>query len=122
MATSERRVEAAVKTCKTEWALTTDGVRVSFYVVEMDTPRVMQAPVAKRHESGQWEDELGGLGPAKPGIGPRQDPVGEFPTGPAIGEIFPDIVARSHTGENVDVHADRAGRAAVFVFYRSAVW
>ncbi len=29
-------------------------------------------PFARRHESGLWEDELGGLGPAKPRAGPRQ--------------------------------------------------
>lgn len=77
---------------------------------------------AKRHESGLWEDSLGGLGPAKPGRGPRQDPVGEFPTGPDVGATFPDVVAVTHTGEQIDVHRHRADRAAVFVFYRSAVW
>ncbi len=80
------------------------------------------APFARRHESGQWEDEFGGLGPAKPGRGPRQDPVGEFPTGPSIGERFPDVVAVAHTGEEIDIHRHRADRATVFVFYRSAVW
>ena len=83
-------------------------------------PRPM--PVAIRHESGLWEDEFGGLGPAKPGHGPRQDPVGEFPTGPDVGDRFPDVVAPSHSGEVIDVQAHRADRAAVFVFYRSAVW
>ena len=75
-----------------------------------------------RHESGYWEDEYGALGPAKPGLGPRQDPVGEFPTGPAVGERLPDIVATDQTGAIVDLHADRADRGAVVVFYRSAVW
>ena len=79
-------------------------------------------PFARRHESGLWEDEFGALGPARPGQGPRQDPVGEFPTGPAIGTRFPGVVATSHTGEAVDVHAHRRDRASVFVFYRSAVW
>jgi hypothetical protein len=79
-------------------------------------------PFARRHESGLWEDELGALGPAKPGLGPRQDAVGEFPTGPAVGSRFPEVVAAAHTGEMVDVHAHRDGRASVFVFYRSAVW
>ncbi len=80
------------------------------------------SPYAVKHESGMWEDKFGGLGPFKPGSGPRQDPFGEFPTGPAIGEQLPDIVAMSHTGSEVDVHADRSGRRAVVVFYRSAVW
>lgn len=79
-------------------------------------------PVATLHDSGQWEDEYGGLGPAKPGLGPRKDPIGEFPTGPAVGERFPDVVATAATGETIDVHLHRGDRAAVFVFYRSAVW
>lgn len=79
-------------------------------------------PFARRHESGLWEDRFGALGPAKPGLGPRQDPVGEFPTGPPVGARFPDLVATAHTGEPVDIHADRGERPAVFVFYRSAVW
>jgi hypothetical protein len=79
-------------------------------------------PHAVRHESGLWEDEFGLLGPAKPGLGPRTDPHGDFPTGPAIGEQFPDVVAETHTGETLDVHPHRGDRASVFVFYRSAVW
>lgn len=88
----------------------------------MGRREVTQAPVAILHESGQWEDGFGALGPAKPGVGPRQDPVGEFPTGPAIGDRFPDVIAKAHTGATIDILDDRAGRAAVFVFYRSAVW
>ncbi|MEM9034536.1 MAG: hypothetical protein AAGA99_07145 [Actinomycetota bacterium] len=80
------------------------------------------APYARRDESGLWEDRFGALGPVKPGRGPRQDPVGEFPTGPAIGERFPDVRVAAHSGDEVDVHADRAGRPMVFAFYRSAVW
>ena len=79
-------------------------------------------PHAVRHESGYWEDRYGALGPAKPGLGPRQDPVGPFPTGPEVGAALPDIVAPGHRGERIDVHRDRAGRPAVVVFYRSAVW
>ena len=80
------------------------------------------APHATRHEPGYWEDEYGALGPAKPGLGPRQDPVGEFPTGPAVGDQFPDLAATSHLGAVIDVHRDRGDRPAVVVFYRSAVW
>lgn len=79
-------------------------------------------PHAVRHPSGMWEDAYGALGPAKPGLGPRQDPTSEFPTGPAVGERLPDIVAPDQHGDLVDVHTDRAGRPAVVVFYRSAVW
>jgi hypothetical protein len=79
-------------------------------------------PRAVRHESGQWEDEHGALGPAKPGLGPRLDPAGEFPTGPAVGERLPDVVATDQNGAVIDLHADRGDRAAVFAVYRSAVW
>ncbi len=77
---------------------------------------------ARRHESGGWEDEFGMIGPYRPGVGPRSNPRGEFPTGPDIGQRLPDIVAPSHTGESVDVHELRGSRPAVVVFYRSAVW
>ena len=79
-------------------------------------------PYAIRHESGMWEDEHGFLGPFRPGDGPRTNPTGDFATGPDIGEPLPEIVAPSHTGELLDVHAARAGGPAVEVFYRSAVW
>lgn len=82
----------------------------------------LDAPVAVRHESGLWEDEYGALGPAKPGVGPRKNPTAGFPTGPPVGDRLPDIVAPDHTGARIDVHEHRAGRPAVVVFYRSAVW
>ena len=88
----------------------------------MAEPTDRTEPYAKLHESGGWENEHGAVGPFKPGFGPRSDPRGAFPTGPAIGEQLPDIVATSATGETIDVHAHRAGKAAVVVFYRSAVW
>lgn len=88
----------------------------------MVEPRRQQYKDAFRHESGLWDDGSGALGPAKPGLGPRQDPDEIFPTGPAIGETLPDIVAPAHTGALVDMHEARAGRPAVVVFYRSAVW
>ena len=49
-------------------------------------------------------------------------PKGEFPTGPAIGELLPDIVAPNHDGRMVDAHAERHDGPLVVVFYRSAVW
>jgi hypothetical protein len=88
----------------------------------MGLPQKEPLPHATRHESGYWEDEYGALGPARPGLGPRQDPVGEFPTGPSLGERLPDIAASDQNGVAVDVHADRGDRGAVVVFYRSAVW
>ncbi len=90
-------------------------------VAEMVSASADPAPHAVRRETG-WEDRFGAIGPAKPGLGPRQDPVGDFPTGPAPGERLPEIVATADSGEVLDVEADRAGRPAVVVFYRSAVW
>jgi len=60
--------------------------------------------------------------PVAPASGNRRIPRGEFPTGPEVGSRLPDIVATDQSGRRVDVHADRAGRPAVVVFYRSAVW
>lgn len=74
-------------------------------------------------ENGRgWVDHLGFQGPLKPGTGGRRDPKGGFPTGPDIGQRLPDIVAHDDQGRLVDVHTDRAGRPAVVLFYRSAVW
>lgn len=69
-----------------------------------------------------WVDHLGFQGPLKPGTGGRRDPAGEFPTGPAVGEPLPDVVASDAFGQQFDVHEHRAGRPAVVLFYRSAVW
>ena len=87
-----------------------------------DSNRLQRVSFAKQTASGAWADEFGFVGPIKPGVGPRSNPVGRFPTGPEIGEALPSIVARSHTGERVDVEKARAGRPAVVVFHRSAVW
>ncbi len=69
-----------------------------------------------------WLDIDGFAGPVKPGNGPRRDPKGEFPTGPDVGTQLPNIVARHHNDSTVDLHRDRAGKPAVVVFFRSAVW
>lgn len=88
----------------------------------MAEPEIVLDTHGVQHPSGLWADRNGALGPFRPGVGPRSDPDGWFPTGPALGERLPDIVAPAHTGDIVDVHALRAGRPAVMVFYRSAVW
>ena len=84
--------------------------------IEMETTATQAA------DGRGWVDHLGFQGPLKPGSGGRRDPKGDFPTGPAVGEVLPSIVARDDRGRTVDVHADRAGRPAVVLFYRSAVW
>jgi peroxiredoxin len=42
--------------------------------------------------------------------------------GPAVGTPFPDIRLPDQRGRLVDLHAARAGRPALVVFYRSARW
>ena len=76
---------------------------------------------AEKTENG-WRDQDGFEGPFRPGNGPRSDPKGEFPTGPAIGERMPDVHCRDSEGATFDLHKDRGDSPAVFVFYRSAVW
>ena len=69
-----------------------------------------------------WRDVHGFIGPIKPGNGPRSDPKGEFPTGPELGTVLPNVRCRDANGEPFDLEEDRAGAPAVVVFYRSAVW
>ena len=72
--------------------------------------------------SGWWRDVDGFVGPIQPGLGPRTDPKGEFPTGPAVGTRMPDVRLRDIDGHPFDLHRDRGTAPAVFVFFRSAVW
>ena len=69
-----------------------------------------------------WRDRDGFIGPIQPGRGPRSDPKGAFPTGPDVGERMPEVRAMTADGEILDLHGDRSGQPAVFVFFRSAVW
>jgi hypothetical protein len=69
-----------------------------------------------------WADKDGFVGPFKPGNGPRSDPRGEFPTGPAVGEQLPDVHCISAEGGSFNLHQHRDNRPAVFIFFRSAVW
>jgi hypothetical protein len=76
----------------------------------------------RQTERNTWLDHLGFEGPIQPGTHARSDPTGDFPTGPAVGERLPDIVAPDCRGQMVDVHEARRGGPQVVVFYRSAVW
>lgn len=42
--------------------------------------------------------------------------------GPAVGAPFPDVRLPDQSGQVVDLHAARQGRAALVVFHRSAKW
>ena len=76
----------------------------------------------RQTERNTWLDHLGFEGPIQPGTHARSDPTGDFPTGPAVGERLPDIVAPDCRGQVVDVHEARRGGPLVLVFYRSAMW
>lgn len=56
-------------------------------------------------------------------IGPARFPTIDFSRiGPSIGERFPDLALPDQHGQSVDLHAERAGRRALVLFYRSARW
>lgn len=60
-----------------------------------------------------------GHGPTAPGGLPDVD----FDTvGPAVGQLFPDVVLPDQKGQPVELHAARNGRRALFVVHRSADW
>ena len=42
--------------------------------------------------------------------------------GPQLGSRFPDLRLPEQTGRLIDLHAERAGRRALVVVYRSARW
>lgn len=69
-----------------------------------------------------WRDKDGFIGPFRPGNGPRTDPRGEFPTGPAIGQAMPDIRCSDVNGADFDLHKHRGAKPAILLFFRSAVW
>ena len=70
----------------------------------------------------QYEDAEGYLAPLAAGSGPRSNPLGEFPTGPAVGERLPDVVTSDSDGRIVDLHHDRESQPVVLIFTRSVVW
>jgi cytochrome oxidase Cu insertion factor (SCO1/SenC/PrrC family) len=52
----------------------------------------------------------------------RTPETDDFPTGPAIGEVFPDFTLRNQRNEPVHLADARAGQKALVVFQRSARW
>jgi len=69
-----------------------------------------------------WRDHDGFVGPIQPGNGPRSDPRGEFPTGPEIGQLMPDVHCQTADAGAFDLHAHRGGKAAGVIVFRAAVW
>ncbi len=45
-----------------------------------------------------------------------------FPTGPAIGELFPDFTLPDQHGRPVTFSAARDGKRAMVIVHRSAAW
>jgi peroxiredoxin len=45
-----------------------------------------------------------------------------FPTGPAIGELFPDFTLPDQSGTPVTFSIARGGKRAMIVVHRSAAW
>lgn len=52
----------------------------------------------------------------------RRNPEGAFPTGPALGEVFPDFTLPDQHGDPVTLSDARGGERALVLFYRSARW
>ena len=46
----------------------------------------------------------------------------DFPTGPAVGQPFPEFTLHDQQNEHVTLSEARAGRPALIVFQRSARW
>ena len=67
-------------------------------------------------------DEFGFDAPAPLGHPGRAGLPDGHATGPEIGERLPDFELPDQNGRLVKLHEDRAGRRAVVVFFRSAVW
>ena len=67
-------------------------------------------------------DELGFDAPAPLGHPGRAGLPDGHPTGPEVGETLPGFTLPDAFGTATTLHEDRAGRPAVVVFYRSAVW
>jgi len=67
-------------------------------------------------------DELGFDAPAPLGHPARASLPQDASTGPDVGELLPDFTLPDAQGQLVHFHADREGKKAALVFYRSAVW
>lgn len=69
-----------------------------------------------------WRDQDGFITSFQEGEGPRSNPRGEFPTGPAVGARIPNVQCLDSFGNAFDLYQEIAGQPAIFVFQRSAVW
>ena len=67
-------------------------------------------------------DEFGFDAPAPVGHPARAGLPDGAATGPEVGETLPDFELPDAFGNTLRFHADRGGKKAALVFYRSAVW
>ena len=67
-------------------------------------------------------DEFGFDAPAPVGHPARAGLPDGTSTGPEVGEKLPDFELPDAFGNPLRFHADRGGKKAALVFYRSAVW
>ena len=78
-------------------------------------------PTAEQSET--QTDEMGIWVPVPVNHPARRFPAtDEFPTGPAVGEPVPSFVLTDQSGQRVRFPEVLAGRKALVVFQRSAVW
>ena len=71
---------------------------------------------------GGWRDQDGFVTYIQPGKGPRSSPRGEYSTGPDVGSPMPNVHCLDSFGQPFNLHDVSAGKPAIFIFLRSAVW
>jgi hypothetical protein len=72
--------------------------------------------------AGGWRDQDGFVTTIRPGTGPRTAPHGEYSTGPDVATPMPNVRCLDSFGQAFNLHEVTAGRPAIFIFLRSAVW
>lgn len=80
----------------------------------------LEKPYARKTDSG-WMDDDGFVSPIRPGEGPRANPQGDFPTGPEVGSLIPELQCKDAEGMAFTL-SDIKGKPTVLMFNRSVVW
>ena len=69
-----------------------------------------------------YHDEFDFYSPQPINRATRRQPGADFPTGPDIGAVLPEIQLPNQHGNIVDVARNRGANGAIVVFHRSAHW
>jgi len=91
----------------------------SAFSAEIEIPQAANQDL----DPSAFVDELG-----LPGVVPISHPgrlypaTDDFPTGPEIGEIFPDFTLHNQHGELVNFRQSSQGSKVILDFFRSVVW